>query len=369
MDETLEKKSTLTKLKEGFKTFRTPSNTTLFKDKSDDTFSWGKFLTPVIDTGVGKRYAVLSKFFPFDAESYAKNPDYDINKDKINTQRNEIKEKLDKYKVKFEDTFKRGKENIIKKRDRAEVYSRDDSIRAEDDAKGLTAYMTSLVVAMFKWFADATISAIRNAFTTGWNKTITGFLIIVFIVLLIFVFPKMKSKKKQGGKNEPTDIMSILMNIPRDISLAFSEFSLAFGEMRDSVNNATETLTSTVSSMSAPMPDLLERERAKDGRGADNLFHIKGAYIKGTSATDKDNIEDNKIYNIYKPSGQYFHGTTFISKAITDIPNKYELDCASIQQSSDVDSNCVLKTEAPPPPPTNTVDTTDYINIELKEGS
>jgi hypothetical protein len=357
MDETSEKKSTLTKLKEGFKTFRTPSNKNL------------KILPSGIPEIGFKRYTVLANFFPFNAESYAKKPDYDKNKDKIVDEKNKIEGKLRDYKVKYEETFKNGKDNIIKKRDKKEVYSREDQQIAEKDAKGLTAYMTSLVVAMFKWFADATISAIRNAFTTGWNKTITGFFIIVFIILLIFVFPKMKSKKKQGGKNEPTDIMSILMNIPRDISLAFSEFSLAFGEMRDSVNNATETLTSTVSSMSAPMPDLQERERARDGRGADNLFHIKGDYIKNTNASDKANIEVSKIYNIYKPSAQSFHGTTFNSKQILNIPNKYELNCASTQQSSDVDSNCVLKTEAPPPPPTNTVDTTDYINIELKEGS
>jgi hypothetical protein len=317
-----------------------------------------KFLTP--DPNFMPTYQGLIEFFPFYAKSYENNPIYDeIYKNEIKAKRDTIEKNIREYKVKFEDTFKRGKENIIEKRNTKEKYAREDRLILDNDVKGVTGYLTGIAVASFNWFATTTISGIKNMFTTGWNKTITGFLIIVFIIILIFVIPKMKKgKKKDGANKQDGSIMSIILSIPQDFSMAFNDFSLIIGDITDSVNNTMEFANNTVKSMNASMPDLRERGREKDGRGGDNLFHIKGSHIKD------DSFYKDKIYNIYKPNDQDI-GRGQIIKSKQNI-DKYELDCASLTVKTYIDSNCRLK-EMPIVSTTNTInkDTTDYINIDL----
>lgn len=335
-----------------------------------------KFLT--LDPNFMPTYQGLIELFPFYAKSYENNPEYDDTyMREIRAKRDAIENNIREYKDKFEDTFKRGKENIIEKRNTKEKYAREDRLILDSDVKGVTGYLTGIAVASFNWFVATTISGIKNMFTTGWNKTITGFLIIVFIIILIFVVPKMKKgKKKDGANKQDGSIMSIILSIPQDFSMAFNDFSLIMGDIADSVNNTMEFANNTARSMNASMPDLRERGTEKDGRGGDNLFHIKGSYITPANKESEvsggsikaDSFHNDKIYNIYKPKDQDI-GRGQIIKSIQNT-NKYELDCASLTVNTYIDSNCTLK-KLHPDSTTNTIniDTTDYINIELIDGS
>jgi hypothetical protein len=324
-----------------------------------------KYLT--IDPNFGPIYKGMIDFFPFYIKNYENDPKYDQEyTTSITKTRQDILDKLAAYTAKYEDTFKRGKENIIEKRNTKEKYAREDRLILDQNVKEGSGYITALLVATGKWFVDTTITGIKNMFTTGWNKTITGFLIIVFIIILIFVIPKMKKKKDAGAKKQDNSIMSILLAIPQDISLAFSDFTIAFGDFTDTVNNTMETLNNTVTSINAQTPDLIDRGRETEGRGGDNLFHIKGSYIKSDS-----NIDADKIYNIYKPSSQSIKGgdVKLNSKTITKANSKYEIDCSSLTDDTTnkyIDGMCRLKTEiAKSPEDIDIEDKTDYVNIKL----
>lgn len=339
------------------------------------------FFTP--DPNFLPTYQGLIQFFPFYTKNYENIPDYEngYNED-ITAKRDAIRKKIADHKAKFEDTFRRGKENIIEKRKTKEKYAREDALILDKDVKGVTGYITNILVASFSWFVNTTVSSMKNMLTTSWNKTITGFLILVFIILLIFVFPKMKKDTRDGGgAKKNRDMMSILLGIPQDISIAFSDFSIVLGDFTDTVNNTIEIVNNTATSMSAATPDLRDRGREINGRGGDNLFHIEGSYIKGTGGTggtggttNIDNLlNDDKIYNIYKPASQTIKGQQEIpSTNITDkSTNKYKLDCSTLTDGIHiyVDDTCRLKQEDAGASSSietmPTIDNTDYANIEL----
>lgn len=311
----------------------------------------------------------LIQLFPFYLKSYKQNPNND-NHDiaEIIEKKKNIETNIRKYEDQFEDTFKRGKENIIEKRKLKEEYSRDDSQRAEDDAKKAGGFLTKIISNICAWVANTITSSIKNMLITGWNKTITGFIILVFIILFIFVIiPKMKKDKDIAKNNElkrqDGSMMSMLLSMPQDFNIAFNDFSLFVGDVTDSVSNTMEFASNTVKSIRAPAPDLRERGRETDGRGGDNLFHIEGKYLFTPA-----NYLGDKIYNIYKPRAQEFADSVKISPKNTInsySKDKYELNCESNMY---IESNCILK----PLLITNNQDTiinedkTDYINIELK---
>lgn len=336
------------------------------------------FFTP--DPNFLPTYQGLIQFFPFYTKNYEYIPKYENDyKDGITTKRDTIQKKIAEHKAKFEDTFRRGKENIIEKKNTKEKYAREDALILDKDVKGITGYITNILVASFSWFANTTVSSMKNMLTTGWNKTITGFLILVFIILLIFVVPKMKAKKEGGGAKKNRDMMSILLGIPQDISMAFSDFSIVLGDFTDTVNNTIEVVNNTATSMSAATPDLRERGRETNGRGGDNLFHIEGRYIKGTGGAGSttahiDNLlNDDKIYNIYKPKSQTIKGQPAIPSTIIKdtTTKKYELDCSTLTDGNHkyVDNTCGLKIEVPDVSGSTetipVIDNTDYVNIEL----
>lgn len=322
-----------------------------------------------LDPNFMPTYQGLIQLFPFYLKSYEKEPDYDNHY--IEDIKEKIEENIKKYEDKFEDTFKRGKENIIEKRKLKEEYSREDSQRAEDDAKKAGGFLTKIISNICAWVVNTITSSIKNMLITGWNKTITGFIILVFIILFIFVIiPNMKKNKDIAKNNElkrqDGSMMSMLLSMPQDFNIAFNDFSLFVGDVTDSVSNTMEFASNTVKSIRAPTPDLRERGRETDGRGGDNLFHIEGKYL--VTPTPANYLGD-KIYNIYKPSAQEFADNVKISPKDTInlySIDKYELNCES-NNPSYIDSNCLLK----PLPYTNNLneinkDNTDYINIELK---
>jgi ABC-type multidrug transport system fused ATPase/permease subunit len=348
----------------------TPSNTDLPLPKitTESIISLPKNMTSGIKTSLtsgwtdnitDQVYTEMFNFFPFYSAEYNNVPVYSsTHKENIKGNNKKLQDKLNDYKTKYDDLLSRGMQNILDKKLKTEEYAREDKLRLEDNVNGVTGYVTKLIVKFFSWVGITIISSLKNAFTTGWNKTITGFLILVFIIVLIFVIPKMKKRKTdKKKKNESKNFMSILLSIPEEINLAFSNFSIMIEDVVEGVNNTTDTINNTITSMNALSPDLRDRGKEDSGRGGDNLFHIKGEYIGKTG--DKS----DKIYNIYKPKSQSFYDVSIPSKIDAD---KYVLDCSIVDTSNIyIDSNCVLKPHVTAASDMPDIDKTDYINIEL----
>ena len=297
----------------------------------------------------------------------------DLMKDKENIE--ELQNKLDKNILKVIDL---AQENI--KFNEVNTYNRQfesDNILHANQNKVLY-YWTYVFIAYLKYVQDTIFAGIKTLFSSKWNNVMTGFLILIFIIVLIFVGISAGEEEKNEGPNkkpkeENKDFFAVIKSIPADMTNIYNsamKLSSDVGNMmlnsRRTVNDIADAITGDDNS------DDIDRPSLADGRGGDNFIHfdndngvsVDSKYsMKGTQIDPIiNNINYNKQAQLGTINGTITLGVKNVSVNAGEA-QMYVPDCTSNKY---FDNNCEL-IERDPDSKVAIVKDSDYEQIKIND--
>ena len=302
----------------------------------------------------------------------------------------QISEDLKKDKEKIEELQKKLNDNIpelIKKAGENITFNKEKISSRQFESDNLTEkYRNNTIYWIFyvfigwlKYVQDVFYAGVKTAFSSKWNNVMTGFLILIFIIVLIFVGISAGEEEKNEGPNkkpkeENKDFFAVIKSIPADMNNLYNnamKLSSDVGNMmlnsRRTVNDIADAITGDDNS------DDIDRPSLADGRGGDNFIHfdndngvsVDSKYsMKGTQI---DPVKNNINYN--GSAAQLTAINNTITLGVKDISvnaceaQMYVPDCTSNKY---FDNNCEL-IERDPDSKVAIVKDSDYEQIKIND--
>ena len=219
----------------------------------------------------------------------------DLMKDKENIE--ELQNKLDKNILKVIDL---AQENI--KFNEVNTYNRQfesDNILHANQNKVLY-YWTYVFIAYLKYVQDTIFAGIKTLFSSKWNNVMTGFLILIFIIVLIFVGISAGEEEKNEGPNkkpkeENKDFFAVIKSIPADMTNIYNSAMKLSSDVGNMMSNSRRTVNDIADAITGDdNSEDIDRPSLDDGRGGDNFLH----FDNGASVDSKYSMKVQQIYPI-----------------------------------------------------------------------
>jgi len=219
----------------------------------------------------------------------------DLMKDKENIE--ELQNKLDKNILKVIDL---AQENI--KFNEVNTYNRQfesDNILHANQNKVLY-YWTYVFIAYLKYVQDTIFAGIKTLFSSKWNNVMTGFLILIFIIVLIFVGISAGEEEKNEGPNkkpkeENKDFFAVIKSIPADMNNVYNSAMKLSSDIGNMMSNSRRTVNDIADAITGDdNSEDIDRPSLDDGRGGDNFLH----FDNGASVDSKYSMKVQQIYPI-----------------------------------------------------------------------
>jgi len=219
----------------------------------------------------------------------------DLMKDKENIE--ELQNKLDKNILKVIDL---AQENI--KFNEVNTYNRQfesDNILHANQNKVLY-YWTYVFIAYLKYVQDTIFAGIKTLFSSKWNNVMTGFLILIFIIVLIFFGISAGEEEKNEGPNkkpkeENKDFFAVIKSIPADMTNVYNSAIKLSSDVGNMMSNSRRTVNDIADAITGDdNSDDIDRPSVGDGRGGDNFIH----FDNGESVDSKYSMKVTQIVPI-----------------------------------------------------------------------
>ena len=297
----------------------------------------------------------------------------DLMKDKENIE--ELQNKLDKNILKVIDL---AQENI--KFNEVNTYNRQfesDNILHANQNKVLY-YWTYVFIAYLKYVQDTIFAGIKTLFSSKWNNVMTGFLILIFIIVLIFVGISAGEEEKNEGPNkkpkeENKDFFAVIKSIPADMTNIYNSAMKLSSDVGNMMSNSRRTVNDIADAITGDdNSDDIDRPSLADGRGGDNFIHfdndngvsVDSKYsMKGTQIDPIiNNINYNKQAQLGTINGTITLGVKNVSVNAGEA-QMYVPDCTSNKY---FDNNCEL-IERDPDSKVAIVKDSDYEQIKIND--
>ena len=300
----------------------------------------------------------------------------------------QISEDLKKDKEKIEELQKKINDNIhelIKKAGENITFNKETISYRQFESDNLTEknknnaiyWIFYVFIGWLKYVQDVFYAGVKTAFSSKWNNVMTGFLILIFIIVLIFVGISAGEEEKNEGPNkkpkeENKDFFAVIKSIPADMTNMYNsaiKISTDVGNMmsnsRRTVNDITDAITGDDNSEDINRPSL------DDGRGGDNFIHFGSG---GASVDSKYSMKAQQIVPIinninYNKQTQLETINDTITLGVKDISvnageaQMYVPDCTS---NNYFDDECKLK-EHVLDSKVEIVKESDYEQIEIND--
>lgn len=283
------------------------------------------------------------------------------------------------YGEKLKDSLKQIRETLAKK---SEINKRRKEEEEKEDLKALgnltfnlTSFATKLTSELTAYTSNTILSSIKTIFKTRFNDVITGFIIIVFIVVMIFGIKYKKSQTKKANNSQQGvaaegaedsrnegdgDIFTSLTNIPNNLSNALNTIYDTYNMMLDMFEQGERLSEDLANTFTPQITNTIQREIYNDGR-FDNIYYYKDEN-NSTSTFEPQELKfkiNTKEYTIK-------HTTENVKEA-----QKFVLKCSDIVDKNNIvdknifNDNCEIKihSELPEKEEINT----DYDKIKIKE--
>ena len=304
-----------------------------------------------------------------------------------------LAEDIDKYEKKYNDYNNYGeklKDSLKKIREtlaeKSEINKRRKEEQEKEDLKALgnltfnlTSFGTKLTSELTAYTSNTILSSIKTIFKTRFNDVITGFIIIIFIVVMIFGIKSKKSQNKKANnsqqgvaaegaedsRNEDNeDIFTSLTNIPNNLSKALNTIYDTYNMMIDMFEQGERLSEDLANTFTPQITNTIQREIYNDGR-CDNIYYYKDGEKSTSTFVPKElKFKTNSAEYTIK------HTTENVEDA-----SKFVLNCNDIDGGDDiddghniVDNNCEIKiyTDSSANSSENKI-YTDYDKIKIKE--
>ena len=277
------------------------------------------------------------------------------------------------YGEKLKDSLKQIRETLAKK---SEINKRRKEEEEKEDLKALgnltfnlTSFATKLTSELTAYTSNTILSSIKTIFKTRFNDVITGFIIIIFIVVMIFGIKSKKSQNKKANNSQQGvaaegaedsrnegdgDIFASLTNIPNNLSNALNTIYDTYNMMLDMFEQGESLSEDLANTFTPQITNTIPREIYNDGR-FDNIYYYKDEN-NSTSTFEPRELKfkiNTKEYTIK-------HTTENVKEA-----QKFVLKCSDIVDKNIFNNNCEIKihSELPEKEEINT----DYDKIKIKE--
>ena len=296
----------------------------------------------------------------------------DLMKDKENIE--ELQNKLDKNILKVIDL---AQENI--KFNEVNTYNRQfesDNILHANQNKVLY-YWTYVFIAYLKYVQDTIFAGIKTLFSSKWNNVMTGFLILIFIIVLIFFGISAGEEEKNEGPNkkpkeENKDFFAVIKSIPADMNNVYNSAMKLSSDIGNMMSNSRRTVNDIADAITGDdNSEDIDRPSLDDGRGGDNFLHFdNGASVDSKYSMKVQQIDpiiNNINYNNKQTQLETIKGT--ITLGVKDISvnaceaQMYVPDCTSNKY---FDENCEL-IERDPDSKVAIVKDSDYEQIKIND--
>lgn len=288
------------------------------------------------------------------------------------------------YGEKLKDSLKKIRETLAEK---SEINKRRKEEQEKEDLKALgnltfnlTSFGTKLTSELTAYTSNTILSSIKTIFKTRFNDVITGFIIIIFIVVMIFGIKSKKSQNKKANnsqqgvaaegaedsRNEDNeDIFTSLTNIPNNLSKALNTIYDTYNMMIDMFEQGERLSEDLANTFTPQITNTIQREIYNDGR-CDNIYYYKDGEKSTSTFVPKElkfKTDESTEYTIK-------HTTENVEDA-----SKFVLNCNDIDGGDDiddghniVDNNCEIKiyTDSSANSSENKI-YTDYDKIKIKE--
>ena len=243
-----------------------------------------------------------------------------------------------------------GRENgEINKFKESERQDRSDE-RFNDNAGKFGYYTTQLFVHTAKYIQDTFLAGIKTLFIASWNNVITGFLILLFIILVIIMGVALGKGGDDSGNNgqnkkpkeENKDFISLLKSMPANINSAYADFNNFATDLGNMVTNGRRAVNDFADAMTGDNTPEDSVRDTEDGRGGDNIIHFNnGNYV--VSAYKPIAVIDPKQNGIN--SNGNINKTNFDITTVENADGQlYELDCTTDKEISKYFTNsCKLR--------------------------
>lgn len=357
--------------------------------------SKNNFSNTNVDTSISNAYKmpfVYWEIFPYISKLYEKDDNelkykYNllIEKD-VNILTNEIDNyqknynDYNNYGEKLKDSLKQIRETLAKK---SEINKRRKEEEEKEDLKALgnltfnlTSFATKLTSELTAYTSNTILSSIKTIFKTRFNDVITGFIIIIFIVVMIFGIKSKKSQNKKANNSQQGvaaegaedsrnegdgDIFTSLTNIPNNLSNALNTIYDTYNMMLDMFEQGERLSEDLANTFTPQITNTIPREIYNDGR-FDNIYYYKDENNNNTSTFEPQELKfkiNTKEYTIK-------HTTENVKEA-----QKFVLKCSDIVDKNNIvdknifNDNCEIKihSELSEKEEINT----DYDKIKIKE--
>jgi len=234
----------------------------------------------------------------FDKEEYFKTHKIseDLKQDKKNIEK--LKEKLDKNIIEL---IKQAGKNITFNKEK--TYDRQiESDNLTDKYKNNLIYWASyLFIGYLKYVQDTFFAGVKTLFSSKWNNVMTGFLILIFIIILIFVGISAGKEKKNEGPNkkpeeENKDFFAVIKSIPADMTNVYNSAMKLSSDVGNMMSNSRRTVNDIADAITGDdNSDDIDRPTEAAGRGGDNFIHFG---IGDASVDSKYSMKTDQIVPI-----------------------------------------------------------------------
>ena len=249
------------------------------------------------------------------------------------------------YGEKLKDSLKKIRETLAEK---SEINKRRKEEQEKEDLKALgnltfnlTSFGTKLTSELTAYTSNTILSSIKTIFKTRFNDVITGFIIIIFIVVMIFGIKSKKSQNKKANnsqqgvaaegaedsRNEDNeDIFTSLTNIPNNLSKALNTIYDTYNMMIDMFEQGERLSEDLANTFTPQITNTIQREIYNDGR-CDNIYYYKDGEKSTSTFVPKElKFKTNSAEYTIK------HTTENVEDA-----SKFVLNCNDIDGGDDID--------------------------------
>ena len=311
----------------------------------------------------------------FDEEEYFKTHQISDNLKKDKTNIEELQKKLNDN---IHELIEKAGENIKFNKEKTSYRQIESDAKIEENKNKFFYYIFYVILSYLKYVQDTFFAGIKTLFSSKWNNVMTGFLILIFIIVLIFVGISAGEEEKNEGPNkkpkeENKDFFAVIKSIPADMNNVYNSAIKLSSDVTNMISNSRRTVNDIADAITGDdNSDDIDRPSDDAGRGGDNFLHfgigdapVDSKYSMKTVqiVPVKNNINyDGSASQLTANEGTITLGTKDVSVNAGDA-RMFVPDCTSNKY---FDNNCEL-IERDPDSKVAIVKDSDYEQIKIND--
>ena len=237
----------------------------------------------------------------FDNEEYFKTHQISDNLKKDKENITALQEKINDN---IHELIEKAGENIKFNKEKTSYRQIESDAKIEENKNKFFYYIFYVILSYLKYVQDTFFAGIKTLFSSKWNNVMTGFLILIFIIVLIFVGISAGEEEKNEGPNkkpkeENKDFFAVIKSIPADMNNVYNSAIKLSSDVTNMISNSRRTVNDIADAITGDdNSDDIDRHSLDDGRGGDNFIHFDNGGIVDSKYSMKGTQIDQKINNI-----------------------------------------------------------------------